>query len=58
MIFYRIDKKIAIYFFSKYSAKNITELEELPFNMYVDTEVAQLIRALDKKKQKAISGKC
>ncbi|KAG8183807.1 hypothetical protein JTE90_027733 [Oedothorax gibbosus] len=36
-------------------AKNVTELEELPFNMYVDTEVAQLVKALDKKKHKAIA---
>ncbi|GFY44879.1 centrosomal protein of 104 kDa [Trichonephila inaurata madagascariensis] len=36
-------------------AKNVTMLDELPFNMYVDVEVAQLIRALDRKKQRAIS---
>ncbi|XP_071041932.1 centrosomal protein of 104 kDa [Parasteatoda tepidariorum] len=36
-------------------AQNITQYEELPFNMYVDVEIAQLIRALDKKKQKSIS---
>ncbi|CAL1283333.1 unnamed protein product [Larinioides sclopetarius] len=35
--------------------KNVTQLDELPFNMYVDVEIAQLIRALDRKKHKAIS---
>lgn len=36
---------------------SINPLEDIQFGMYVDVEVAQLIRILDKKKQKAVSCK-